>query len=391
MATILGSSAIIGSVDFAYKVGWAGSWLLISASIGLILLYLLIDKLERFQIYNLPELLGKFYGKEIEKLASFLIPIAWLGIVASQIIGGAKVIMILSSLKYKEAVLLIGMIFIVYTTLGGQISIIKTDFIQLVFILIGILGIAIYITNDTKIISGLGIINEKFDIMDIVVLILTYSTSYLVGPDIYSRLFCSRNIKVMKKSLVLTIIILVMLGLILSKIGIYGYEILENVELKGNSILLMLATEKLPNPISYILYYGLISAIISSADTTLFTASSLFTQVFLVDLKGKKAITITRIFIVIFGVIAIFIALHLSSILEILLLTITIYTGAFLAPTFLGVIGIRTKKKKVILVIFLGGIVALIGKIIGGNLGKIILILNSFLNMSILLIGREKN
>ena len=39
LATILGSSAIIGSVDFAYNVGWAGSWLMLSAAIGLILLY----------------------------------------------------------------------------------------------------------------------------------------------------------------------------------------------------------------------------------------------------------------------------------------------------------------------------------------------------------------
>ena len=49
LATILGSSAIIGSVDFAYNVGWAGSWLMLSAAIGLILLYPLLKYLNKFQ------------------------------------------------------------------------------------------------------------------------------------------------------------------------------------------------------------------------------------------------------------------------------------------------------------------------------------------------------
>ena len=139
LATILGSSAIIGSVDFAYNVGWAGSWLMLSAAIGLILLYPLLKYLNKFQGYNLPEILGKTYGIEVQKLASFIIPIAWIGIVASQIMGAAKIIMILCPLNYTQGVWLSGVVFIIYTYMGGQLSIIKTDFIQLLFILFGLL------------------------------------------------------------------------------------------------------------------------------------------------------------------------------------------------------------------------------------------------------------
>ena len=71
LATILGSSAIIGSVDFAYNVGWAGSWLMLSAAIGLILLYPLLKYLNKFQGYNLPEILGKTYGIEVQKISFF--------------------------------------------------------------------------------------------------------------------------------------------------------------------------------------------------------------------------------------------------------------------------------------------------------------------------------
>ena len=38
LATILGSSAILGTADLALNQGWAASWLLLSASIGLFIL-----------------------------------------------------------------------------------------------------------------------------------------------------------------------------------------------------------------------------------------------------------------------------------------------------------------------------------------------------------------
>ena len=139
LASILGSSAIIGSVDFAYISGWAGSWLMLCAAFGLILLYPLTKYIKNFQGYNLPNMLGNFYGDEVQKISSLLIPIAWLGIVASQIMGAAKIVTILSSINYVQGVWLSGIVFIVYTILGGQLSIIKTDFIQLLFILFGII------------------------------------------------------------------------------------------------------------------------------------------------------------------------------------------------------------------------------------------------------------
>ena len=40
LASILGSSAILGSVDFAYDVGWAGSWLMLCGALGLLILHI---------------------------------------------------------------------------------------------------------------------------------------------------------------------------------------------------------------------------------------------------------------------------------------------------------------------------------------------------------------
>ncbi len=388
LASILGSSAIIGSVDFAYVSGWAGAWLMLCAAFGLMLLYPLIKYIKNFQGYNLPSMLGSFYGEEVQRISSFIIPIAWLGVVASQIMGAAKIITILSSLNYMQGVWLSGTVFIVYTILGGQLSIIKTDVIQLMFILAGIVLTFLYIAPEPVTKEVLPFINYKFNYIDLFVMVLTYSTTYLVGPDIYSRMFCAKDEKTMKRSIITAVCVLIPLALILAKLGIYGVQVFDSV---GNeSVLLMIADEKLPRVLSFVLYFGLLSAVISSADTTLLTASSLFAQVFLKDLKNKKSIFTTRVLTVVFGLLAVLIAVKMKYILSTLLLALAVYSGAFIIPTFMGIFGFRAKKEVVIISIIAGGITALAGKMYGGDIGNFISIMAFVVNGGILYLGRKK-
>lgn len=387
LASILGSSAILGSVDFAYDVGWAGSWLMLCGALGLLILYPLTKFIKNFQGYNLPDLLGNFYGEEVQRISSFIIPIAWLGIVASQIMGAAKIITIISTFTYIEGVWLSGFVFIVYTILGGQFSIIKTDIIQLIFILLGLLVVFFYISSEPLTKEALPLINHKFGYIDLLVMILTYSTTYIVGPDIYSRLFCAKNEKTMKMSILIAIVVLIPLGFILAKLGIYGAEMFTDVG--KNSVLLMIADSKLPNILSFLLYLALLSAVISSADTTLLTASSLFTQGLIKNLKSEKAVFISRVLTAVFGVGAIIIALKMKYILSTLLMALTIYSGAFIIPTFVGMFGYRARKEVVITAIVVGGFVATLGKYYPGNTGKYIAIAAFILNGLILYFGKK--
>lgn len=389
LASILGSSAIIGSVDFAYISGWAGSSLMLCAAFGLILLYPLTNYIKNFKGYNLPNMLGNFYGEEVQKISSLLIPVAWLGVIASQIMGAAKIITILSSFTYTQGVCISGAVFIFYTILGGQLSIIKTDFVQLIFILLGIILTFSYIAPEPISETVPQFINENFTYLDLFIMILTYSTTYLVGPDIYSRLFCSKNEKVMKNSIIVSVCFLIPLAYIFARIGIYGSQIFESSQVGKESVLLMIADKKLPHFISFSLYFGLLSAVISSADTTLLTASSLAAQVFLEDLKSKKAIFITRILTIIFGIAAVIISLKMKYILSTLLLALAVYSGAFIIPVLVGIFGFRTRKEVVISAIILGGITALTGKLYGGDIGNFLATGAFLTNGGILYLGNK--
>ena len=104
LATILGSSAILGTADLALTQGWAASWLLLCASFGLFMLVPVSMKVRRLGKFTLPQMIGDFYGTEAKMISSLIISIAWIGIIAAQIIGAAKIMTGFTGLDYYTGV-----------------------------------------------------------------------------------------------------------------------------------------------------------------------------------------------------------------------------------------------------------------------------------------------
>ena len=367
LATILGSSAILGTVNLSFSKGWASSWWIICAIIGLLVLLPLSKKVKKFGKFTLPQLIGDFYGSEAEIISSMIIPIAWIGVVAAQIIGSSKILVSFFEMDYSLGVLITGSIFIIYTILGGQKSIIKTDIIQFLFILAGIFIIFIFAINSkdhqTTNMTDLNFpINKNFGIFDLIVLLLTTSTTYFVGPDIYSRIFCAKDEKTAQNSVLITILALIPFAFILSFLGVFAKANFD-IDIRNSAALIDVAFNILPKWGIGLMAAALLSAVMSSADTTLLTASTIFTG-FFTDIKKDKSIIITRLFIFILGVISILFSLYVRSIIGSLLIAFAVFSGAFIIPTVAGLLKYRTTKIQIISAILSGGFIALAGKLI---------------------------
>jgi len=385
LATILGGSAVLGTIELSQKTGWAALWFLLCAAFGLFALVPISKYVKRFGNFTLPELLGTFYGKKAETIASLIIPIAWLGIVAAQIIAAAKILTGLNSIDYQQAAVLSGIVFIVYTLLGGQMSILKTDTLQSVLILAGIIALLVFTippreTMQLESLTPSSLFNESFDLIDLLILLLTYSVTFVVGPDIYSRVFCARNEKTAAKSVLIVAFILIPVSFSLTWLGIYSKE-------SGEGIV-SFAQHLLP-PWAYGLFLAaLLSAVMSSADTTLLTSSIILSELVTGNLNQKKSLSLTRFLIAGLGIMSVLIALFVTSIIQSLLLALTFFSGAFVVPALAGLLQLKTNKKVVIPAMIIGGIIALTGKIIslcGYQLSGNIVIILSYVVNSILL------
>ncbi len=399
LATILGSSAILGTADLALTQGWAASWLLISASAGLFLLVPFSMVVRRQGKYTLPQMIGDFYGNEAKIISSFIISFAWIGIIAAQIIGAAKILNGFTGLDYSIAVWSSGAVFIFYTVIGGQISVLKTDMYQTAIILTGILVTALYIlfsqpVSPTAMTSLKFPFNEGFHAFDLIVLLLTYSTTFVVGPDIYSRIFCAENEHIARKSVSISAIVLIPFSLCITFLGIFAAYKFPELHLQKGSALIPVMVNTLPEWAVGLLIAALLSAVMSSGSTALLTSATIISDPISKGLDQKNSMRNTKIIMLIIGTLSIILSLNVQSIIQSLLIALTIFSGAFIIPTAAGLLGFRASKIRSSTAMIVGGAIALTGKIIAlngkGTLGNLLIITGFALNALILFVGNNR-
>ena len=385
LATILGSSAILGSIDMASEKGWAGAWLLVCGAIGLLALLPLVKTVAGFRGYNLSMLIGEFYGDTVKKLSGAVIAVAWLGVIGAQIIGAAKITTGMFGIPYIWGAVAIGLTLTFYTAAGGQFSIIRTDVLQIMLIFMGLLPVAAILYIRSPSLEAAPMFSPAFRWFDLLAILFSYSSTFLVGPDIYSRLFCAKNTATAKKAVIATAVTLVAAAFLLAFIGIYGARFYKK---PNGSILFAIAKGELPPLMTMVLYFSMLSAILSSADTTLFTAGGLLSQFFRGKMDSPESVRTTKFCIVSLGVSAIIIAICFNSILTVLMFALGVYAGAFVVPVLWGLLGQSCDRRYAMVAIAAGGLLALAGKIIGGTAGNALVILAFPINLIILICGR---
>ncbi|WP_347841164.1 sodium:solute symporter family protein [uncultured Draconibacterium sp.] len=392
LATILGGSAIIGTIELSQNTGWPALWFLFSAAIGLFVLAPVSKYVRRYGKYTLPELLGNFFGKKAERFATLIIPLAWLGIVAAQIIAAAKILQSLDFISYEMAAIVATIVFIIYTLLGGQLSILKTDSLQALLIISGLAALVFFSLKSSQTINyeplqfG-SLFNASFSIVDLLVLLLTYSVTFVVGPDIYSRLFCAKKEKTATTAIVVVAFLLIPISFALTYLGVYSGS--------SNEGIVSFAQHLLPEWAYGLFIAALLSAVMSSADTTLLTSSMILSELFIGDLDHSKSLPLTRWLVIAIGLGSLIIALFITSVIQALLMALAFFSGAFVVPMLFGLLGVKVNRNNIIKAMAIGGVTALLGKTVTlidySSIGNIIIISAYFINCTFLLIGKNNS
>ncbi|MDD1752437.1 MAG: sodium:solute symporter family protein, partial [Methanotrichaceae archaeon] len=173
---------------------------------------------------------------------------------------------------------------------------------------------------------------------DVISMLLVVGSAYLVGPDMYSRLFSAHSPRDAKVSAAVSAIILIPLAFIITSLGILSRSIYPNAS--PEQAIPMLMTGLLSPTAEGLVAAALLAAFMSSADTSLMTATSILT----LDLYGKvrphssekKLMVVSRSFVLIIGASALALAISLPSIIKTLLIAYTIFTSGLLLPVVAG-------------------------------------------------------
>jgi len=397
LATIVGGSGTIGLAGLGYSKGLVGAWWMLVGAAGMLVLSVwLAKKVRDYAVYTLPEILECQYGgSSIKVIASVVIATAWLGIIAGQIIAAGKILSVLWPGQLEALMITATSVFIVYTVLGGQYSILRTDLIQSVIIIV---GLVVCVTVGVSTAGGIGSlarqlpetyfafpVSPSFGWVDLTTFLLFVGAAYLVGPDIYSRIFCAKNSEIARKSVMTAALIMIPLAFFVTVTGMTARAILPGIS--PESALPALVMHAVPVGISGLIIAALLAAVMSSADTCLLTTSTIISADIILPLfRGrigeKKLLFMSRVGVVVIGMVSLLIALKLKGIIASLLLGYTVYTGGLVVPVLMGFYAKRLKLNAygVIAAIIGGGGMGLFCKLTGyGNLALLTLPVSAFL------------
>jgi solute:Na+ symporter, SSS family len=378
LATIIGGSATVGLAGLGFSRGLTGSWWLLVGSLGLIVLGLLLAKKVRsYGLYTLPQLIEKQYDRRVSLAAAILIVIAWIAVTAGQILAAGK---ILSATGFGSPLLwmvIFTAIFVGYTLSGGQYAIIRTDILDIIIIFSGILiglGVVLWRVGG---IGGLASVlppdkfsfplSSRFGGVDLLSYILLVGLVYVVGPDMYSRLFCARDGQTAKVSTLWTALLLIPFAFCITLIGMGASVLFPSIS--PEQAFPALVTGILPSTVAGIVLAALVSAVMSSASATLWSASTILSVNIIGTFRKtggeRNTLKSSRWGILLIGLAALGLALLLKGIITALLFAYTIYTSGVILPVIAGFYREKLKLTPIsaLAAIIGGGLTGLISQI----------------------------
>jgi SSS family solute:Na+ symporter len=350
-ATIIGGSATIGMAGLGFRMGLTGAWWLLVGAIGLVTLAVTFGgRVRKSGAYTLPELMGKLYDGRTRLAASVLIIIAWLGVIAGQILAVGAILSTFLGWSVEASAVVSTLIFLAYTVLGGQRAVVRTDIIQFVMIIVGVflLTAPIAIARAGGL-SGLeaGLPSGHFAFptgpqmgaVDVVSLFLLVGMTYVVGPDIYSRLFTAKNERTAKRSAAAAALFLVPLAISIVLIGMCARTLLPTIS--PDQSIPMVVKEVLPIWLGGIAIAAFLAALMSSADTLLMTTSTIaawdiYKQHINPKASNKEVLRVSRWMIITIGLLALLIALWVEGVISALVLAYTVFSGGVIIPIIAG-------------------------------------------------------
>lgn len=351
LATFVGSGTVVGGASFIYQYGpFAAIFNLGGGIVGAVILYFIASKVRKSEIYTVPQLMEKRFGKITRFIASIIILFAFIGITAYQFTGGAYVLQLTTGMSLEWGAIIICILVIFLTVSGGLFSVAYSDALSAVLIVIGfIIGVP-FALNAAGGFEGLSLSlpehtktwNGGLSFIQLLGFFLPLFLLVLGDQNMYQRFSASKSEKVAKNSV---------LGFIFGNIMVVGLTIILATtaivifpEIEPDSAILTLAVEGLPIFIGILILCSAVAFIITTATSYLLSASGniVYDLYYFISgnkkpLSQKQTLWFSRVTVGVIGILAYVLGRFFPTVLEIQMYSYTMY-GASITPAILAAI-----------------------------------------------------
>ena len=291
------------------------------------------------------------FGKPAKCVLAAMVAFAMVGTVAAQVTATATIIKLLGGqvgISYEMGAFIATAIFIIYTAASGLFGVVYTDVVQFFMLIIFVYLMIPFSSLDY--LGGFGSFWASLDksyitpAIDGKILgdIVTYLVFTMAGAEMWQRAFAAKDKKSAKRGMFWGTAVYGVTIALLFLMGLAAQQILPNVVEEfgtADAVIPALAIKILPPGLTGLALSGILSVMMSTADSYLLSSATNLTNDIYVkyirkDATDKQKMLVLRGTIVVFSVIAVALTLYFPTVLSLQMTAYTMY-GAAITPAIL--------------------------------------------------------
>lgn len=347
-ATDLGGAGIVGVMALSYTIGITGSLWDVCAVPALFVLAYFVPKLFTGQnVTTVPELFGKRYDERTRTIVALVQIVGATLTITAQNVVTSIVIHTLTGIAFQYALIISTLVFIIYTTAGGLISVIWTDIFAYLALVIGTLIAVVFFVGSfggiTEIAQAVPSSYWEFNGltgMTISAWIGMNLFLYTTSQPYLQRVFAARSKSAVKFAYIFTGVNFLVYGVLISVLGILAFALsatTSNPEYGSVAIIY----DNLPVGLRGIVLIAFLAATMSTSSSYLNGCASIFTIDIYKRILNKKAsqiqcLNVARLSTIAIAALSLIASFIPVSVIDIIVFANLVYSATIFFPLVLG-------------------------------------------------------
>lgn len=275
----------IGTIGMMYSVGWSFGWVVFVFPIAYwVMVGLIAPRFTRQKRITVPDFIAsRYYSQPAKVVAAVVILVAFVVYIQAQLVAGGTVANIVFGVPLREGMIIMAIIQLLYTVIGGILADTYTDFVQMMIMVLGAL-VAVPMA-----LSHLGGIDNLFALVSAAnpvalswkgmapSLIFTMSLAFFLGniarPEQLVRFWAMKNVREIRKAIAFVIILVGACHTLVFILAMASRVFFPAIG-RGDLAMPMLSQQAMPLFIGTFLLAAVTAAMMSTVDSLLVTAGS---------------------------------------------------------------------------------------------------------------------
>lgn len=304
-------------------------------------------------------------------LLLFSLFLAFLSLLLIQFSAGAQIVSAIAGWSYLYSLFATGIIIATYLIFGGFQSVLVTDVVQGIVMLI-LLPLILWAVGTNEVVETTKTSFEQLDLLTISSFVFTGLFVVAASADIWQRIYAARDNKSAKAGLVLAAILFIVFGFGIAGLGVFAKVGLPNID--PNNAFVESVVSLMPKWAFVTVILLVFSSIMSTADTEIFLLSSILSREITRWKNGYKSnretsentkITIARVCVVVITLLGLILSAFFVELVDIYVFLLSIIL--IISPPLLLGLRLKLNDKSVSISIILS-LITFISLIITGNL-----------------------